>query len=69
MTVKKNRERVEDDPVLSPDAMCKDGDISKSTWYRHWRHKLPIERLSPRRIGCRRSAWRAALEAETEQAA
>lgn len=51
-----------DDPVLTPDAMCADAGISRATWNRNWRHRLPIVRVSARRIGCRRSAWRAALE-------
>jgi hypothetical protein len=57
------------DPILSPEAMCDDAGISMSTWRRHYRHKLPIEHLSPRRIGCRQSKWRAALKSEREQAA
>lgn len=56
------------DPILSPAAMCEDADISMATWQRRWRHKLPIVRLSPRRIGCRRSNWRKALEEQIENA-
>lgn len=57
------------DPILSPAAMCEDADISMATWQRRWRHKLPIVRLSPRRIGVRRSDWHAALDAQTEHTA
>ena len=57
------------DPILSPAAMCRDADISKATWQRNWRHKLPIIRLSAKRIGCRQSNWRAALDARTEDGA
>jgi hypothetical protein len=62
-------QRVELDPVMSPEAMCQDADISMATWRRNWRHKLPIIRISPRRIGVRRSAWGAALEQLTEEVA
>jgi hypothetical protein len=58
---------IENDPIWSPRVMCEDGDISKATWYRHYRPKLKIIRLSPRRIGARRSNWRAVLEANTER--
>jgi hypothetical protein len=47
----------EKDPIISPRAMCEDADISKATWYRHYRPKLKIIRLSPRRIGARQSNW------------
>jgi hypothetical protein len=50
------------DPILSPEEMWTDAGVSPSTWQRNWRHKLPMIRVSARRIGCRRSAWRAALE-------
>lgn len=55
-------QRVELDPLLSPEEMCRDAGISMATWRRNWRHRLPIVRISPRRIGVRRSVWRAALE-------
>jgi hypothetical protein len=58
-----------EDPVMSPAAMAEDADISLKTWYRHYRDKLPIIQISPRRIGCRQSEWRRALEAERKQAA
>ena len=58
--------QTEPDPILSPRAMCEDGDISKATWYRHYRPKLKIIRLSPRRIGARQSNWRKVLEEQTE---
>jgi hypothetical protein len=58
----------EKDPILSPEMMCEDGNISMATWRRNYRHKLPIIRISPRRIGARQSAWRKALEQKTEQA-
>jgi hypothetical protein len=57
----------EHDPVMTPEEMCRDGNISMDTWRRHYRHKLPIIRLSPRRIGARRSAWFRALEQNTER--
>lgn len=59
----------EKDPILSPEEMCEDGNISMATWRRNYRHKLPIIRISPRRIGARRSAWLKALEQNTERAA
>jgi hypothetical protein len=57
-----HEQRIELDPLLSPEEMCRDAGISMATWRRNWRHHLPIVRISPRRIGVRRSAWRAALE-------
>jgi hypothetical protein len=39
--------------------------VSKATWFRVWRHRLPIIQLSDRRIGVRRSAQQAALEQRT----
>lgn len=51
------------DPILSPEQMWTDAGISPATWQRNWRYKLPIIRISARRIGCRQSAWRAALAA------
>jgi hypothetical protein len=51
------------DPVLSPAEACVELGISKSTWLRHWRHKVRLVKLSPKRIGVRRSDLRAALEA------
>ena len=62
-------QRVELDPLLSPEEMCRDAGISMATWRRNWRHRLPIVRISPRRIGVRRSVWRAALEQLIEEAA
>ena len=59
----------EKDPILSPEEMCEDSNISMATWRRNYRHKLPIIRISPRRIGARRSAWLKALEQNTERAA
>jgi hypothetical protein len=56
-----------EDPILSPSDMCRDGRISKATWYRHYRPKLKIIRLSPRRIGARRSEWQSVIEANAEQ--
>jgi hypothetical protein len=53
------------DPILSPDDMCKEAGISRATWERVFRHSLPITHLSPRRVGCRQSVWRAALAART----
>jgi hypothetical protein len=59
----------EHDPILSPEAMCEDANISMDTWRRHYRHhpKLKIMRLSPRRIGARQSNWREVLEQNTER--
>ncbi|MCE3247478.1 MAG: hypothetical protein K0R41_1303 [Geminicoccaceae bacterium] len=57
---------IEKNPILSPEAMCEDGDISMSTWRRNYRFTLPIIRISPRRIGVRQSDWRKALEEATE---
>ncbi len=59
----------EKDPILSPREMWQDAGISKATWMRHYRHRLEIIRLSPRRIGARQSAWRRLLEQSAEQAA
>jgi hypothetical protein len=58
--------RVVEDPILSPQEMCADGGFSMATWRRNYRHKLKIIRLSPRRIGARRSNWRKTLEENTE---
>ena len=60
-------ERPAIDPILSPRQMCDEAGISMPTWKRYYRHKLPIIRLSPQRIGCRRSEWRAVLEASMER--
>jgi hypothetical protein len=49
------------DPVLSPQEMADDAGISLITWRRNYRDRLPILQISPRRIGCRQSQWRAAL--------
>jgi predicted site-specific integrase-resolvase len=51
------------DPVLSPAEACAELGISKKTWHRHWRHKVPVIQLSPGRVGVRRSDLLAALEA------
>ena len=55
-----------DDPVLSPAECCEDAGIGITTWKRVYRHKLPIIRITPKRIGVRRSDWRKALEQRTE---
>ena len=57
-----------DDPILSPEMMCEDANISMATWRRTYRDKLPIIRISPRRIGARQSVWRQTLEQNTERA-
>ena len=54
------------DPIWSPETMCQDAGISLSTWRRVYRNQLPIVRISAKRIGARRSAWRHALEQRTE---
>jgi hypothetical protein len=54
------------DPILSPKMMCDEANISLDTWRRVYRNKLPIIKLSPKRIGARQSAWRKALEQNTE---
>jgi hypothetical protein len=58
------------DPILSPEEMCEDGNISMATWRRTYRQhpKLKIIRMSPRRIGARQSNWRETLEENTERA-
>lgn len=58
--------QTEPDPILSPRQMCEDAGISKATWMRHYRHKLDLIRLSPRRIGARQSVWRQVLEESAE---
>ena len=63
------QDRAEIDPILSPREMWTEAGISRATWLRTWRHKLPMLWVSPRRIGCRRSAWHAALAEQTEKAA
>jgi hypothetical protein len=60
------RPQLLDDPVLSPEQMCLDGNISMSTWRREYRHKLNIIKLSPRRIGARQSNWRRVLDQQTQ---
>jgi hypothetical protein len=57
------------DPILSPNQMCDEAGIDMDTWRRYYRRKLPIIQLSPKRIGCRQSAWQAELASRTEQAA
>jgi hypothetical protein len=54
-----------DDPILSPEEMCEDANISMATWRRSYRNKLRIIQLSPRRIGARQSNWRQTLEQNT----
>jgi hypothetical protein len=54
-----------DDPILSPEEMCRDAGISMATWRRVYRDKLNIVRMSPRRIGARRSNWHRVLEEQT----
>jgi hypothetical protein len=58
--------RESDDPVLSPDEMCEDIGICRPSWYRHWRYhpKLKILHVTKRRIGARRSNWRAVVAEE-----
>jgi hypothetical protein len=50
------------DPIMSPAEMAVDAGISIATWYRHYRPKLPIIKISARRVGARRSEWLRALE-------
>ena len=60
--------REPDDPILSPQEMCADGNISEATWYRQFRRhpQLKIIWLSPRRIGARRSNWQRVLADRVE---
>jgi hypothetical protein len=55
--------REPEDPILEPQEMAVDGDMSKSTWHRHYRYHpdLEIIQISPRRIGARLSNWRKVL--------
>jgi hypothetical protein len=53
------------DPVLSPREACEELGISIASWKRHWRWQVPIVRLSPGRVGVRRSVLIATLEART----
>jgi hypothetical protein len=53
------------DPILSPNDMCGEAKISLATWRRQFRNCLPVVRLSPKRIGVRRSDWLAALASRT----
>jgi hypothetical protein len=55
------------DPILSPAQMCAEAGIGRATWERIYRHSLPVIVLSPRRVGCRKSVWRAALAARTDE--
>jgi hypothetical protein len=59
--------RQPDDPVLSEAEMAADGNISRATWRRNYRHDpdLKIIQISPRRIGARQSNWRKVLEKRT----
>lgn len=52
------------DPVLDFKFIAADLGISKATFHRSVRPKLPVVQLSPRRLGCRKSdyeAWKAHL--------
>jgi hypothetical protein len=53
------------DPILSPSDMCGEAKISLATWRRQFRNSLPVVRISPKRIGVRRSDWLAALAQRT----
>lgn len=53
------------DPILSPADMCAEAKISLATWRRQYRDALPIVKLSPKRIGVRRSEWLAELVRRT----
>ena len=55
------------DPILSPREMAADAGVSLSTWERNYRRRIEILRISPRRIGAKRSVWRKALEAAVER--
>jgi hypothetical protein len=55
-----------DDPILSPEEMCRDSGISMATWRRQYRNELPIIQMSPRRIGVRRSDWQRYLSERTQ---
>ena len=59
------------DPILSPEEMALDGDISLATWRRNFRNdpQLTVIQLSPRRIGARQSNWRQVLEQRAKQPA
>jgi hypothetical protein len=61
--------RQSEDPVLSPREMAQDANIALATWIRNYRHHpdLKILKLSPRRIGARRSNWRAVLDRQLQQ--
>jgi hypothetical protein len=59
---------VELDPILSPRQMYTEAGIGKRTWYRFWRPRLPMTKVSPGRNGCRQSIWRRALAEQTEGA-
>jgi hypothetical protein len=60
-----------EDPFMSPTEMCQDARISMATWRRTYRKSLAaagdLFRLSPGRIGVRRSSWRRALERNVER--
>jgi hypothetical protein len=59
-------QKLQHDPILSPADASKLIGVSKSTFIRHWQRRLPVLRLSPGRIGFRRSDLLAALEARCE---
>jgi hypothetical protein len=61
-------QKLQHDPILSPADASKLIGVSKKTWHRHWRHKVPVIQLSPGRVGVRRSDLRAALQARCEGA-
>ena len=60
--------KTDQDPIMSPRAMARDAGISMATWVRNYRYhpKLKIIRLSPHRIGARRSNWREVVDQQTE---
>ena len=45
------------DPVLTFDYITADLGVSKATFNRSIRHKLPVVQLSPRRLGCLQSKY------------
>jgi hypothetical protein len=65
MTDKPRTRFQEDDPLLGPDDMASDANISTTTWSRTWRRDprvvAELIHVSTRRIGMRRSAWRRIL--------
>jgi hypothetical protein len=57
--------KVSFDPILTINEMCTDGRLSRDTFDRYYRRTLPMIWVSPGKLGCRRSAWRAALAARS----